>query len=129
MMDLKIQTASLLLDIPILLPLSGYLSAKLGKSERQKKALLVLSLLGFWVIAGGLYFDLLSFRFLLGEAGRGNHFMWNSGIELLGLRPLLAFQEASYSDFFSLANLAALALFLFVYPAALMLGFKLGRKS
>lgn len=128
-MDLQVQMASFLLDIPILLPLSGYLSAKMGKSEKQKKGLLVLSLLGFWIVAGGFYFDVLSLNFLLGEAGGGNYFMWNSGVELLGLKPLLALARPSYQNFWSWPNLAAMALFLFVYPADLMLGFKLGHRS
>ena len=122
------QLASFILDIPILLPALGFLAGRLAKSKISGLLLYCIALLGFWLIAGGLYFDALSMRFLLGGIGRGNHFMWNSGIEALGFSPWIEFLEPTYRNFWSLPNILALSLFLFVYPAVLWLGFKKGRQ-
>ena len=126
--------ASFALDIPILLPAAGWLAARLcrGLAEpartRRSRALLAAVLLGFWLVAGGLYFDLLNIEPLLGAPGRGNHFMWNSGVELLGVAPLRE-GGASYRPFLSAANLAALFLFAAAYPAALWAGYRIGVRS
>ena len=87
--------------------------------------LLGLALAGFWGVSGGLYADLWNFPFL-GEAGRGNHFMWNSGMELVGLSPWFRFSRPTYQDFFRVPNLTALFLFLVIYPLGIYAGFRLG---
>ncbi|MBI4055719.1 MAG: hypothetical protein HY402_06280 [Elusimicrobia bacterium] len=120
--------ASFLLDTFLLLPASGFLIAYLTRNRPDKApALGGLTLLAFWAIAGGLYFDLWNFPFL-SEAGQGNHFMWNSGIELLGLSPRWPAQP-TYAAFWSPANLAALILFLVAYPSALALGYRWGNRK
>lgn len=121
--------ASFLLDLPILLPFFGFLAGRLGKTKGQKRLLYGVVLIGFWLIAGGLYFDFFSFRFLIGEAGSGNHFMWNSGIEVLGLKPFVVFPAPSYLNFWSLPNLAALTLLFFVYPLVLWLSWRAGSRN
>ncbi|MBI4668751.1 MAG: hypothetical protein HY747_06135 [Elusimicrobia bacterium] len=125
---ISVSLASFALDIPILLPALGYLAGRLSKTGKMGCVLFNLSLLGFWLIAGGLYFDVLSVRFVLGDIGSGNHFMWNSGMEVLGIGPLFPFAESTYRNFWSTPNLVAMALFLFVYPAVLWLGFRKGKK-
>lgn len=69
----------------------------------------------FLGISGSLYFDYLNFSSLtplLGhsEAWGGNHFMWNSGIEVLGLKPLLNTTVPTYRNFWDFWNLLALIL-------------------
>lgn len=69
----------------------------------------------FLAIAGSLYFDLFNFSFLtllLGhpEAWGGNHFMWNSGIEVLGLKPIVDTIIPTYQNFWKFWNLLALLL-------------------
>lgn len=124
-----LQSASFLIDAFFLLPLCGYFAARISnRFHISSPCLLGLALASFWIIAGGLYFDRLDFPFL-GEAGRGNHFMWNSGIEILGFTPLFAFPRPTYEPFFSLPNLFALVSFLFIYPAALYLGFRAGQRD
>lgn len=123
------QLASFALDIPILLPAFGYVAGRLGKTKKTGYLLYGITLLGFWLIAGGLYFNFISIEFLPGGAGQGNHFMWNSGIEVLGANPLIVFPEPSYAHFWSAPNLLAMIAFAFVYPAILWFGFKKGRSS
>ena len=132
----QIHEASFLLDMPILLPALGYAAGRLtrlGETEfsqrRLGRALYGALLVGFWLIAGGLYFDRFSFEFFLGPMGRGNHFMWNSAMELLGLGPWLVLNEPSYVHPWSAPNLIAVGFLLFVYPALLWLGYSLGRRQ
>ena len=63
----------------------------------------------------------------LGEYGKGNHFMWNSGIELLGLKPFVDTSIPTYANPFGPMNILAIAIFL-TYPLWLYLGIKLGYK-
>lgn len=69
----------------------------------------------FLAVADSLYYNLLNFSFLaplLGhpEAWGGNHFMWNSGIEVLGLRPVVDTTIPTYQNFWGFWNLLALVL-------------------
>lgn len=69
----------------------------------------------FLAIADSLYYDYLNFYFLtpvLGhpEAWGGNHFMWNSGIEVLGLQPIVDTTIPTYQNFWGFWNVLALAL-------------------
>ena len=118
--------ASFFLDSVCLLPLSGHLVARISRRYGLSPRLLLgLALAGFWGVSGGLYADLWNFPFL-GEAGRGNHFMWNSGMELVGLSPWFRFSRPTYQDFFRVPNLTALFLFLVIYPLGIYAGFRLG---
>jgi len=97
---------SFILD-PLLLIVSGiaevYIVERwLYKHINKRKSLIVLSLLVillFWSVAGALYLDLLNIPFL-GDFGKGNHFMWNSGIELLGFSPLVDTTTPTYTELF-----------------------------
>ncbi len=77
----------------------------------------------FIAISGLLYFDYLNFYFLapiLGhpEAWSGNHFMWNSGIELLKLPPLMN-GAPTYHDFWGTWNVFGMLLFT-IYPLVMI---------
>ncbi len=84
------------------------------------RAALYAAAIGIFVAcSGSLYFDCLNFSFLapiLGHPGAwsGNHFMWNSGIELLGFRPLVS-GEPTYRNFFGALNLSGLFTLFVVY--------------
>ena len=80
----------------------------------------------FWIASGALYFDVYRFPFL-GDIGRGNNFMWNSGIELFGARAIVDTDPPTYMDFTSPTNLLALGIFL-TYPFFLYLGIIFGRR-
>ncbi len=124
---------SFILD-PLLLIVSGiaevYIVERwLYKHINKRKSLIVLSLLVillFWSIAGALYLDLLNIPFL-GDFGKGNHFMWNSGIELLGFSPLVDTTTPTYTELFGGLNILAIVLFCF-YPVWLYLGILCGSK-
>ncbi len=78
------------------------------------------ALLIFLAVSGSLYLDYINFSFLtplLGhaEAWGGNHFMWNSGIEVLGFGPLMDTAKPTYRNFWEFWNLLALVLFV-AYP-------------
>lgn len=69
----------------------------------------------FLAIANSLYCDYLNFYFLtpfLGhpEAWDGNHFMWNSGIEISGLKPIVDTTIPTYQNFWGFWNLLAILL-------------------
>ena len=69
----------------------------------------------FLAISGSLYLDYLNFNFLtpfLGhpEAWGGNHFMWNSGVEVLGLKPIIDTTIPTYLNFWGFWNLLAMIL-------------------
>ena len=90
-----------------------------------KKVLLVLSTIViavFWLIAGLLYVDYLDMPGL-GEYGEGNHFMWNSGIEILGFKPFIETSVPTYVNPLGLLNILAVVIFL-SYPFWLYLGIK-----
>ena len=124
---------SFILD-PLLLITSGivevYIVEKwLHKYINKKEGMLILSFLVivvFWGIAGALYLDLISLSFI-GEAGNGNHFMWNSGIELLGIPPFVDTSTPTYINPFCVLNILAVVLF-GLYPAWLYLGIICGLK-
>ncbi|MBI2063513.1 MAG: hypothetical protein HYT65_00765 [Candidatus Yanofskybacteria bacterium] len=69
----------------------------------------------FFTISGSLYLDYLNFYFLaplLGhpEAWGGNHFMWNSGLEVLRLKPIVDTAIPTYQNFWGFWNLLAMVL-------------------
>ena len=82
----------------------------------------------FLAISLSLYFDFLNFNFLnphLGhpEAWGGNHFMWNSGIEVLGLKPLIDITVPTYKNFWGFWNILAI---LFLGPIYILVMVKMG---
>lgn len=86
--------------------------------------LAVMVLMVFWLIAGALYLDIIDFPFL-GDAGRGNHFMWNSGCELIGLKAFVDASVPTYTDLFGAMNVFAIFLFA-LYPLWLYIGILIG---
>jgi len=124
---------SFILD-PLLLIASGiaevYIVEKwMYKHTSRRKGMIILSslvMLLFWSIAGALYLDLLNVPFL-GDFGNGNHFMWNSGVELLGFPPFVDTTTPTYTKAFGVLNLIAIVLFC-VYPVWLYLGISCGFK-
>ena len=85
----------------------------------------VITLILFWFISGLLYLDYLDFPWL-GEAGSGRHFMWNSGVELIGLMPPIDV-SVTYTNPFCTLNIIAVLLFA-TYPLFLYLGVYAERK-
>jgi len=124
---------SFLID-PFLLIFSGiaevYLCEKiLCKHHEKKNVLLFLSVViifCFWIIAGALYLDYLNIPFL-GDYGRGNHFMWNSGVEIIGLKPFIDTSVPTYKNTLSSLNLLAILIFA-TYPLWLYFGIRVGYK-
>lgn len=122
---------SFLLD-PFLLILSGIAEVGLCKKilckeSNTRKVLFWLSLaiiVIFWSIAGALYLDIINMPGL-GEYGYGNHFMWNSGVEIIGLMPFIDTSTPTYANPIGLLNILAVFLFL-IYPLWLYFGVKLG---
>ena len=124
---------SFLLD-PILLIVSGYLIAFIEKNYissdnrgKFRKIMIILTISLFWIIAGSLYLDLINIPFL-GEYGQGNHFMWNSGIEIIGLKPIISTTKPTYEDPLNPLNILAIIMFM-LYPLWLHLGIKMGNKK
>lgn len=119
---------SLLLDPPFLIAI-GFATAFLDKSRPHKtlrgpvRALSVVTIGIFWSISGLLYLNCLNFPWL----GSGRHFMWNSGVELIGLKPPIDV-SATYSDPFCVLNIVALLLFV-TYPLFLYVGLYVGNKT
>lgn len=120
---------SFVLDLPLLLPLVGLIVELVARYvvkkdlELGRKVFYFVAIMIFWAISGALYLDYLSFSILapiLGhpEAWSGNHFMWNSGIELLGLKPIVT-NTPTYADFWGFWNLLAIALFI-SYPIVMV---------
>ena len=124
---------SFILD-PFLLVASGivevYIVDKwLCRYMNKRKVIIVFSsvvVLLFWLVAGALYFDIINVPFLE-EAGKGNYFMWNSGIELLGIPPLINISTSTYTDPLGLLNILAFILFS-LYPVWLYLGILCGQR-
>jgi hypothetical protein len=83
----------------------------------------VITIILFWVISGLLYLDYLDVPWL-GEAGSGRHFMWNSGVESIGLTPPIDV-SITYTNPFCTLNLAAVLIFA-IYPLFLCLGLYAG---
>jgi len=79
----------------------------------------------FWSFSGLLYLDYLDFGWL-GTAGSGRHFMWNSGIELIGFKPPIDV-SATYTNPLCALNIVAVMLFA-TYPLFLYLGIHVGSK-
>lgn len=116
---------SFIFDIPLLLPLVGmvveWLWRQLGRNARLRYPLYALALVAFLAVSGSLYFDLISFSAVapvLGhpEAWEGNHFMWNSGVEIIGMGPLVIHDVPTYRNFWGFWNVFAMFLFAVVYP-------------
>jgi len=84
-------------------------------------------ILGFWLIAGGFYLNMMDMPFI-GEYGAGHHFMWNSGVELVGLPPFVDTTVPTYAECGNPLNLLAWAMFLIAYPFFLYCGLRMGRK-
>ncbi|MDH5691219.1 MAG: hypothetical protein OEY81_07320 [Candidatus Bathyarchaeota archaeon] len=121
---------SFLLD-PLFLIVIGvaivYLAEKFLR-KTLRNPILVLSVVTvalFWSISGLLYLDYLDFP-LLGKAGSGRHFMWNSGVELIGLNPPIDV-SVTYANPFTTLNIVAVMLFA-TYPLFLYLGVYVGSK-
>jgi len=69
---------------------------RFGRNKFFIPGLFIFCLISFWLVAGaGLYLDNLNFSFL-GKAGEGNHFMWNSGCEILGIEPFVDTAAPTY---------------------------------
>lgn len=121
---------SFLID-PVLLIVIGVtitFLAKRGLHEALKRPVLVLAVVTialFWSISGLLYLDYLNFSWL-GNAGSGRHFMWNSGVESIGLKPPIDV-SVTYANPFSTLNILAVLLFA-TYPLFLYLGIYIGSK-
>ena len=124
---------SFILD-PILLTIIGYIIAKIEKKhiksenrEKFRKITKTLTLITFWTIAGALYLDIINMP-LLGAYGKGNHFMWNSGIEIIGAKPIINTETPTYKNPLNPLNILATIMFT-LYPIWLNLGTKLGTKT
>jgi len=99
--------------------------AERGLNKILRNPVLVLSVITivlFWSISGSLYLDFP----WLGEAGSGRHFMWNSGVELIGLMPPIDVSVTYANPFYTL-NIVAVLLFA-TYPLFLCLGIYAGSK-
>ena len=102
--------------------------AERGLNKILRNPVLVLSVITivlFWSISGSLYLDYLDFPWL-GEAGSRRHFMWNSGVELIGLMPPIDVSVTYANPFYTL-NIVAVLLFA-TYPLFLYLGIYAGSK-
>jgi len=121
---------SFLLD-PIFLIVIGVAIVFLDRrfsNKNLKNPILVLSIITvalFWSISGLLYLDYLDFPWL-GKAGSGRHFMWNSGVEVIGIEPPIDV-SISYASPLCTLNIVAVLLFA-TYPLFLYLGVNVGRK-
>jgi len=124
---------SFMLDITLLLPLVGLLVEMLARkiSKKYIRQVLYVTIISLFImVSGSLYFDLINFYFLtvfLGhpEAWSGNHFMWNSGIEVLGFRPIIDTTTPTYTNFWGFWNIFAMVLFFVIYPTLMI---KTGRR-
>ena len=89
------------------------------------RVVLYLTALGmFLTVSISLYADLLNMNFLAPylshpKAWGGNHFMWNSGIEVLGLRPLVDTTARSYGTYRPHWDTLAIILFA-TYPCVMI---------
>lgn len=107
---------SFIFDIPIFLPLLGviifWLVQKKGLGKKWVWIFSILTLSVFWIVSGGLYFDLW---------GRGgNHFMWYSWLDTMGIVKPGFIPTPTYQNPLGFWNLFGIFLFL-TYPF-IMLG-------
>lgn len=96
--------------------------------DRKEKIIPVLSalvILIVWAGALGFYFDVINLKFLFGDYGAGNHFMWHSLIDYFKGEPITQ-GVPSYADFWNLKNISALAFMLIGYPIIYKVGLILG---
>lgn len=131
---LKNEKGTFVIDILILLPLVFgplivYLATRHIYRWFGRRKLIIpffsgLVIKGFWLAAGGLYFDYWKFGFL--SKMSGNEFMWNWPFDLLGWRLAAKDQIPTYADFYGFWNILACFLFLAVYPLALWVGIQIG---
>ena len=99
---------SFIFDIPIFLPALGVFCCWLAQSKGWNyKLWTVLTLAVFRIVSGGLYFD----RWGSG----GNHFMWYSWLDTMGLVEPGWIPTPTYQNFFGFWNLLGFFLFL-TYP-------------
>lgn len=107
--------------------LGGRISSFMPLQDRRKNDALVAVLLAalFLVVAIPMYLDLVNISWI-GPAGSGRNFMWNSGMELIGLGPLFDVSD-TYVDFLHPLNVAAVSLFFF-YPISAWLGLRVKRR-
>lgn len=129
---LRNEKGTFIIDSLLLLPLffgplivfltTRYLYRWLGRKRMIIPALAILTLSVFWLIGGGLYFDLIR-PYPVSDLS-GNDFMWNWPFKLIGRR--IASRIPTYGDFFGFWNMLALTLFIFVYPVMLYLGIQIG---
>lgn len=105
---------SFIFDIPIFLPLLGALLWALHLHKHWNfRNWFIFTLAMFWLISGSLYFD-------LGIKG-GNHFMWYSWLDTLGVVKTFPIPTPTYKDFWGFWNLFGFFLFL-TYPFILFWG-------
>lgn len=82
-----------------------------GTRKRLTIILYIIAVCIFWLIAGGLYFDFLDMPFI-GKYGEGNHFMWNSGMELTGMKPIVDTLIPTYADWKNPLNILGMGILL-----------------
>jgi hypothetical protein len=100
-----------------------FLFKKKGKKILPILAILVMAI--FWLIPISLYLDIIDMPFI-GDAGKGNHFMWNSASELFGVEPWIDTNPPTYTMPFSALNIFAVFMFVVVYPLYLYIGIQIG---
>lgn len=108
---------SFLFDIPIFLPLLGVLILWLSQKKGWNfRGWTIFTLSMFWLVSGGLYFDLWG--------PGGNHFMWYSWLDRMGIVKTLPIPTPTYQNPYGFWNLFGLFLFL-TYPFILIFGGRL----
>lgn len=108
---------SFLVDIPILLPLLGVILFWLAEKKGWNFwGWTVALMIVFWIVSGGLYFDLWGTG--------GNHFMWYSWLDKMGIVKTSPIPTPTYQNFSGFWNLLGLALFI-SYPFFLIVVGKL----
>ncbi|MEK9180361.1 MAG: hypothetical protein AAB897_03035 [Patescibacteria group bacterium] len=120
---------SFIFDVFLLLPLVGMLVEFLVRrlnvfTRTTRRSLLYAAAISVFVgVAGSLYFDYLDFSFLSsifghGEIWSGNRFMWNSGLEIVGVNvgDIFGITFPTYLDRFGFWNIAGIFLLVAVYP-------------
>ncbi|OGQ05868.1 MAG: hypothetical protein A3F82_05970 [Deltaproteobacteria bacterium RIFCSPLOWO2_12_FULL_44_12] len=107
---------SFLFDIPIFLPFLGFLILWLhSKKGWHFWGWTAFTLSMFWLVSGGLYFD------LWGEGG--NHFMWYSWLDKMGIVKTFPIPTPTFQNPYGFWNLFGFVLFL-TYPFILIGGGK-----
>ena len=122
---------SFIFDIPALVVLGYILGRRLSSSmpfeDKSKNEALAATLLAsvFLVVAVPMYLDLVNVPWI-GRAGFGRNFMWNSGLEFIGIGPLVDVSP-TYVNTFHPMNMVASLLFL-CYPISSWLGLQMGKR-